>query len=1391
MAGRLSFSIAVNLLTENFKKGAAGIKDSLRSMQMQIITFAAALGFAGFGLQGLVTRMIETARATSRAITALKNVSGSTGQFADNLKFVNDVSKKYGVEINSLTSAYAKFKAAGDSVGMSTADQRKIFEATSRAATAYGMSAEDTNLTFLAITQMMSKGKISSEELRRQLGERLPVAMAAMAKAAGVPINKLDELLKKGKLMSADVLPKFADALNEMIPAVDTDNLETSINRMQNMFTKFTEGAGVKEKYKALIDGMTGILEAGANNMRNIVVGIVAAIVFVITNSMTKVYRAYAVTGEQIVANAAAAQARMIAATAARVEAEIALDKAKSAAFFASESQRLATARAVAKAETTLKARVAAEHKAIEAEKLAATQAAAIKTGGVWATAGAAIKGTFMKMGAALKSMWNAFAPAIIITAITIIGQKLYELATATTSAEKAMASFNAEVLTEGKNLNNLFEAYKKANEGSKEKDRLLNLIKSKYGEYLKGLIDEKGHITDIDKAQRQANESLRQSIALRVKNAAIGAVQEEEVKKQASLLGNIRSRIAKSKGDDVANQAMEYIGAKINNDKLSFAEAQKEITDYLKLVTNEPQYVSKYTGMANNDLFDLLSSIQKVREESKAIEDQFKGIIGDYVQPIEPTATHTDTGAGDPDKSAEKKAQKRLEALRKLYEADQQRLIDKLAFDNDIRQKEIDNMDEGFAKQTAQLKLNYDKELQAVEEYKKKIAKAQLETAKDQFVSKTGTTKGFEAYYANLDLSKTMPEGLKPSDIEARINEMMSAAKAAFVKGGSEIAIEMQKMIDEEMLRYASPLDQQLTDIKKFYADRIKLAQGNNALLKQLEINRNKDIEAARLQHQERLLQFQNEYSEKEIAISGKRYLFEADRQKELLDKQIQNAKKRVLNLERQQMNAPNDRGIYEDLQKARQEVKGLSKEMGKLPMQKAQEIAGYIAQGFGMLGSLFAEDGAMANETIGQLTESLGSIAQGFAQGGWIGAAMATVEQGINLINKASQASKIHKEALKAIAESIKAQEHAYEMALLLQSLEYKGGTGIFGTDEWGKAANAANVYRDSIEKGKKALQELSEVDIVTGHKKTGLFGTGKGKDTYTELLKLYPELIDAEGKLDAEKAKSILTNRKMSDEDKVRLQSALDYIDIQEQAFTEMQSYLTGIFGDLGNTILDTFVNAFKGGEDAMSNFYSSASDMLANLVKGFINSMRIAPIIEQATKEAMTIQSNTNLTAEEKNKKLLDVTGNFINNVMSGADAVYADLEYWGNYIKGITGKNPFAADATSQSSSKGGFDTMTQDQAGVLSARFTGLFEVGVQIKEMLTGISISTSNTFKQNIAIGDELKKQTDILNEQRQIAQKTFFLTETISEGIKSIKTATDKLDNIEKNTKGLISK
>lgn len=345
MASKLSFSIAINLLTENFKKGTNQVKAGLRAIQMQVLTFAAALGAGGLGLSNFVSRLIDVARETNRVTIALKNVSGGMAQFADNQRFLIDMAKKYGLEINALTGNFAKFTAAASISGMSMMDQRKIFESVSRAVTAFGMSADDSNGVFLALSQMMSKGKISSEELRLQMGERLPIALQAMAKAAGVSVAGLDKLMKQGKLMSADVLPKFAEALNEMIPNVDTDNLETSVNRLKNVFTEFVNGTDAQSKYKALIDWLTGYVKYASDNIKNIITYLVAAILVMVTSRLVN----------KIIVSIA--QAELAAKSAARRAAKDAGQKFDEVAWAAnktSASVKMAFKRAISSIKATL-----------------------------------------------------------------------------------------------------------------------------------------------------------------------------------------------------------------------------------------------------------------------------------------------------------------------------------------------------------------------------------------------------------------------------------------------------------------------------------------------------------------------------------------------------------------------------------------------------------------------------------------------------------------------------------------------------------------------------------------------------------------------------------------------------------------------------------------------------------------------------------------------------------------------------------------------------------------------------------------------------------------------------------------------------------------------------
>lgn len=441
MSSKLSFSIAVKLLTDNFKKGSASVKSYLRSMQMQFMSFAAAVGGGAIGLSNFVSKLMETAKETSRVNIALKNVSKSTEEYADHQKFIIGLSKKYGVQVNSLTSGFAKFKAAADISNMALSDQYKIFESVSRAAVAFGLSAEDQKGVFLALSQMMSKGKIQAEELRLQMAERLPVAIQAMAKATGRSVEEMDKLMKQGKLYASDVLPRFAEVLDEMIPNVDTDNLMTSLNRLSNVFVDLVKKWGIEEKFKSGVDVVSRLLGVLANNAKTVFTGLQILITTGLGNAVYRVFKSIGNNYDKFVAASVKVQDTLKNRQEAVARAQEAVDKASAAVMAAREAEKVAVVGAseakkqrlrnrTANAEAALAAKTTALVKAQEAEKAAAakvtadTQQAAAASGATgWTRAFNIVQFNFAKLvatmkAAAMATLWTAAISAVM----TLVG---------------------------------------------------------------------------------------------------------------------------------------------------------------------------------------------------------------------------------------------------------------------------------------------------------------------------------------------------------------------------------------------------------------------------------------------------------------------------------------------------------------------------------------------------------------------------------------------------------------------------------------------------------------------------------------------------------------------------------------------------------------------------------------------------------------------------------------------------------------------------------------------------------------------------------------------------------------------------------------------------------
>lgn len=626
--GRLSFAIALNLITDNFKKGVNDVKSGFSSMQAKILTFSAAFDLIKNAFAGFSSQVIGIVRQTNEAMTALKNVSGSTAEFADNQKYLISVSKKYGTNVNDLSAAYAKFTASAKLAGMPLSVQKSLFESVSRATAAFALNSEDTNSVFLALSQMMGKGKIQAQELRLQMGEKLPVALQAMAKAAGVSVGELDNMMQKGELLSGKVLPNFGKALDELIPKVDTDHLETSVNKWQNAKIAFLKATPVSDTYKLFIDSLTGALtgltealnstgvqnffdgfkkavtgfaDYVKSNFRSLVVDIVALLAGIKISQLFSQWKAFSKSlSEAMITNSTVAHSkiRILESSTNRLKRQIAteeanLDKLSADERLGAEVQLNAKKRQLANTETLLM-------KAKNTARVADERAAAVQSGNAWEATWAKIKTGATALSASLKAVWTTVGPMILITLVTELIGKFYELYNRSQQIKNAYKDYRTEAskavhTREITELESLKKQYNAAKKNSKERFDLEKRIGDLTGQKVTGE-------RDINKLLNQRIGLLKSAAAVEFYTNKVLSVQDRQDELKRKYGGNAPgSKAANNYFYDPSHRSVlqnlnPFIGREYVSDIEEYKANRIILADADKKLASAERDAAKYT---------------------------------------------------------------------------------------------------------------------------------------------------------------------------------------------------------------------------------------------------------------------------------------------------------------------------------------------------------------------------------------------------------------------------------------------------------------------------------------------------------------------------------------------------------------------------------------------------------------------------------------------------------------------------------------------------------------------------------------------------------------------------------------------------------------------------
>ena len=207
----------------------------------------AAVGAAIGAQVGMVRQSIgEIAiynAALERQRRALKLVINDIGKYNKAQKFLANTSKQLAIPQDVIVRQFTSLTASVVGAGQSVSDAQKVFEAIAAGIRGTGGNLEDMKAAMRATSQVFSKGKVSAEELRQQLGERLPGAFTLFADSMGKTPAELDKALEQGKVTLDDFM-KFAQKLfdtygeNAKIlaqgPEAAGDRLQTSISELKD-----------------------------------------------------------------------------------------------------------------------------------------------------------------------------------------------------------------------------------------------------------------------------------------------------------------------------------------------------------------------------------------------------------------------------------------------------------------------------------------------------------------------------------------------------------------------------------------------------------------------------------------------------------------------------------------------------------------------------------------------------------------------------------------------------------------------------------------------------------------------------------------------------------------------------------------------------------------------------------------------------------------------------------------------------------------------------------------------------------------------------------------------------------------------------------------------------
>lgn len=250
---------------------------------VEIAAFIAGMAAGFYVIQRFGREILEAGKQVKSFEAVFLAVTGSVVQAWSGVAKATEIARRTGTLIEDIAPGMARFEAAAAGVGLSGAVIRDTFETIAAASTKLQLGSEQTRGVFRALEQIMSKGTLQAEELRGQLGDRLPGAFQIAARAMGVTTSQLGEMMKKGLVPATEFIPKFIEELKKTfnIDGKPIDNYTAAVNNMNNAWfqlrAELDRQLGISDRVMQFYKQVTGLLDFVRENLGQVKIYAIAA----------------------------------------------------------------------------------------------------------------------------------------------------------------------------------------------------------------------------------------------------------------------------------------------------------------------------------------------------------------------------------------------------------------------------------------------------------------------------------------------------------------------------------------------------------------------------------------------------------------------------------------------------------------------------------------------------------------------------------------------------------------------------------------------------------------------------------------------------------------------------------------------------------------------------------------------------------------------------------------------------------------------------------------------------------------------------------------------------------------------------------------------------------